>query len=111
MKITVAELKRYSKIDKAIIHSLDMCLYQASVIVESNEYYLADKHGKLLRSFNILDMQAMLATLPISHTVLRQQSAYDEMVGQPIRTASNAIEVPLGNADFAVVNKASKTLH
>jgi len=28
---------------------------------------------------------------------LRQQSAYDEMINQPMRQGSNMLEVPLGN--------------
>lgn len=111
MKITMRELRKHKAIEKVIIHSLDMCLYQASAIVEGKEYYLADKQGKLLRSFNILEFQAMFQGLPVGNVVLRQQSAYDEMVGQPIRQQSNAIEVPLGNADFAAANAASKSLH
>lgn len=107
----MAELRRFKVIDKAIIHSLDMCLYQASVIVEGAEYYVADKNGKLVRSFNILDLQAMLAQLPVANIVLRQQSAYDEMIAQPVREQANTIELPLGNADLASANHQRTKLH
>jgi hypothetical protein len=95
MRITIGQLRQQVHIEKIIIHSLDLCLYQASALVNGVERMVTDKHGKLLRSFNLLEMQALLETLPAAHVVLRQQSAYDEMVGQPARTDANTLEIPL----------------
>ncbi|GAA5317284.1 MAG: hypothetical protein AseanaTS_24890 [Candidatus Pelagadaptatus aseana] len=97
MQIAVETLRHWPKIDKVIIHSLDLCLYQASVAVEDIEMLVTDSRGKPLRKFNILEMQAVFRGLPIGEMVLRQQSAYDEMVGQPVRAESNTLEVPLGD--------------
>ncbi len=41
------------------------------------------------------EIQAMLESLPIKHLWLRHQSAYDEMVGQVVRTSSNHLQVKL----------------
>lgn len=97
MQIAVETLKHWPSIDKVIIHSLDLCLYQASVAVEDIEMLVTDSRGKPLRKFNILEMQEVFRGLPIQSMVLRQQSAYDEMVGQPMREGDNTMEVPLGD--------------
>ncbi|ASP38682.1 hypothetical protein CHH28_08315 [Bacterioplanes sanyensis] len=97
MAISMNEVRRCTRIDKVIIHSLDLCLYQVSVVVDGNEQYVTDNKGKLLRSFNILNLQTLFEGLPVTQMVLRQQSAYDEMVGQPDREHSNAMEVPLSH--------------
>jgi hypothetical protein len=39
-----------------------------------------------------------LQLLPVSSLVLRQFSAYDEMVGQPPRAEDNLLEIPLSTA-------------
>ncbi len=96
MKVLLNELNRYEFIEKVIIHSIDGSLYQASLIIQGEEKYLADSDGKLLRYRNKLDFQVLLKDLPIASVVLRQQSAYDEMVGQPVREDGNTLEVPLG---------------
>lgn len=98
MKVLLNELHRYKLIEKAIIHSIDVALYQASLVIDGEEKYLADHEGKLLRYRNKLDFQALFKNLPIAAVVLRQQSAYDEMVGQPLRDGDNILEVPLGNS-------------
>lgn len=89
-------------IDKIVIHSLDLMLYQASAIVEGDEYYVTDDNGKLLRSHNLLEMQVKFEGMNFQQMVLRQQSAYDEMVGQPVRQQANALEVPIGNMNLAI---------
>ncbi|GGY48658.1 hypothetical protein GCM10011297_22100 [Bacterioplanes sanyensis] len=97
MSITMNQVRQLSQIDKVVIHSLDLCLYQVSVWVNGEEQYVTDSKGKLLRSFNLLNLQTLFEGLPVTQMVLRQQSAYDEMVGQPSREHSNALEVPLSN--------------
>lgn len=101
MTVCISELENKQNIEKIIIHSLDNSLYQASVITNGEEQYITDNDGKLLRSFNILNFQSMFKKFSIANIVLRHQSAYDEMIAQPLRTDSNAIEIPVGNADFA----------
>lgn len=104
MTISLKTLKQQPEIKKVIIHSLDCSLYQVSVLIEGQELYVTDQQGKLLRSNNKLSLQALFEGLPYRTMVLRQQSAYDEMVGQPLREADNFLEVPLGNAAMGVMD-------
>jgi hypothetical protein len=96
MTISLHELQKLPRIETLVIHSLDLMLYQVSVELEGVEHYVTDNQGKLLRSHNLLSIQALFEGWPIDSMRLRQQSAYDEMIGQPIRD-SNQLEVPLGN--------------
>ena len=101
MTISLRQLKKRKTLDKVIIHSLDLCLYQASVLVEDEEQFVTDNNGKLLRSHNVLAFQAMFEPFVVKAFVMRHQSAYDEMVGQPLRQGSNVLEVPFGNNRLA----------
>jgi hypothetical protein len=42
-------------------------------------------------------MREKLSTLPTSSVVLSHQSAYDEMINQPIKQGNNTLKVPLSN--------------
>ncbi|MCL2917295.1 DUF6482 family protein [Shewanella litorisediminis] len=95
MTIRYSSLKALPYIDKACIHSLDMSLYQLSVEIDGDEFYVTDDDDRMLRSLNLCQMQALLENLPVRATVLRQESAYDEMVGQAVRHGDNAMEIPL----------------
>jgi hypothetical protein len=112
MRITIEQLKKTYFIDKAIIHSADLSLYFLSVELDGQEYVVVDKTGRALRSHNKLDLQQVLQMVSVNQVVLRHSSAYDEMVGQPVRVLSNQLEVPLGNADMGFRNpNANKPLH
>jgi len=41
----------------------------------------------------------MLSSMPVASITMRHESAYDEMVGQPARQASNALEIGLKPLD------------
>jgi len=95
--MTVKQLRQLPRIDKLVIHAIDLSLYQASVHVDGTEHYILDHQGRYLRSYNIVSLQAVFEGLAIGKQVLRHQSCYDEMVGQPARDGSNVLEVPLGD--------------
>lgn len=101
--ISMPALRKVAEIDKIIIHSLDQMLYQVSVMLAGQEYFVVDKQSKLIRSHNILSIQALFDGLNCKSMVLRQQSAYDEMVGQPPK-GDNTLEVPLGNQGLGSAN-------
>ena len=105
MTISLKTLQQQSEIEKVIIHSLDCALYQVSAVIEGQELYLTDRQGTLLRSHNKLSRQAWFEGLPVRQMVLRQQSAYDEMVGQPLRQEDNFMEVPIGNGAMGVMDR------
>ncbi len=97
MKMPLAKLKKYFVVDKLIYHSVDLSLYMVSAMVEGEEYYIADNSGNFLKSHKLIELQKALAKVKATETVLHHTSPYDEMVGGPDKTNSNALEVPLGD--------------
>ncbi|WP_245582697.1 DUF6482 family protein [Oceanobacter kriegii] len=95
--LTVKQLRQIPRIDKLVIHAIDLSLYQVSVHVDGTEHFILDHQGRYLRSYNIVSLQAVFEGMAIGKQVLRHQSCYDEMVGQPSREGSNVMEVPLGD--------------
>ena len=95
MTVPLAKLKKYFSIKKLIYHSVDLSLYQVSVIVEGKEQYVTDENGKFLRSTSLMELQKIMIDVSSRETVLRQTSAYDEMIGGPEKISSNMLEVPL----------------
>lgn len=95
MKLSLQALHELQPIEKVVVHSMDCALYQASVIKDGEECFITDKDGKFLRSRSVLEMQAYFRDLDVREMVLRHTTAYDEMIGQPLRSGDNALEVPL----------------
>ncbi len=95
MSMPLSKLEQFFYFDKLVIHSLDLALYQVSVVVDGKEHFVTDDKGKFLRSHSILELQKQCRNLKANKQVLRQQSAYDEMVGQPSRNNTNELEVLL----------------
>lgn len=100
MHITLTELQHTAHVDKAIINSTERCLYYLTVEVSGREYQVVDKRGRLLSARNKLDLQQVAKTIAARHIVLRHESAYDEMVGQPVASQGNRLEVSLGGLEF-----------
>ncbi len=94
------ELKKISVVDKVKLHSLESNLYQLSIVIDGQEEYIKTDQGRFLTSHNKLELQALFKDKAVGSMVLCHQSAYDEMVGQPIGRG-NAMEVPLGNTDLS----------
>ncbi len=90
-----SELEKVNVIEKVKIHSLMPNLYQVSVIIAGEEFYLEDSKGRHISRPNKIELQQMFEGMNVGQTVLCHQSAYDEMVGQPMGTG-NVLEVPLG---------------
>ena len=97
MGIRISDLKKRGRVAKVAIRSMDLSLYQAEVEVDGVRQLITDSKDKPLRSFNLPDMKRELAPLDIEELVLVHESAYDEMIGQPGREGSNALEVPLSD--------------
>ena len=95
MKVSLQALQQRQPLEKVVVHSLDCSLYQVSVIDDGAELFVTDSGGRLLRTRSLLDMQAHFRELNVQSMVLRQVSAYDEMIGQPLRSEGNQLEVPL----------------
>ncbi len=95
MKVRFSELARYRHIEKVIIHSLDQALYCIAIEHDGEQRHLVDDDGSLFKRHNLMLIRELLEPLHIGELVLRQQSAYDEMVGQPLRQGDNTLEVRL----------------
>lgn len=97
MAIKLSTLNKYFVLDKLIFHSIDLSLYQLSAIIEGEEHYVSDESGALLRAFNLVELQKLAAKVNARETVLRHNSAYDEMIGGPEKIGQNTLEVPLSD--------------
>ncbi len=100
MKYLFSELE-FHKIEKLVICSLELALYQAFVVIDGEEHAVWENTKKILRTRNLIQMREKFAPFKIDSTVLRHESPYDEMVGQPVGDC-NRMEVPLGANPYAV---------
>ena len=57
MSMPLSKLEKFFYIDKLVIHSLDLALYQVSVLVDGEEHFVTDDKGKFLRAHSILELQ------------------------------------------------------
>ncbi|MBJ7552996.1 DUF6482 family protein [Marinomonas spartinae] len=99
--MTLDEISQVAMFDKVKIHSLESNLYQVSVVLDGEEVFVMNDKGRCLTSHNKLDLQSLFKDKQVAKMVLIHQSAYDEMVGQPVREGSNVLEVSLGNPNLS----------
>ena len=98
VKLKLKEIRQKSGIDRFIIESVDLSLYIAFVQLDGVEHLIADNTGKPLKTTNLLSMQRQIKQFGQVESVLRQRSAYDEMVGRPSQVAAdNTMEISLGS--------------
>lgn len=95
MKITLSALKQRGSLRKLAIRSTDLSLYLAEIELDGIRHLVCDDDERPLRTANLVSMREKLAVLEVEQLVLVQESAYDEMIGQPLREGSNRLEVPL----------------
>ncbi|QFU06223.1 hypothetical protein FIU82_14635 [Pseudoalteromonas sp. THAF3] len=100
MGIDFTNLQHHQPIQKVVIHSLDMALYQVSVVINNIEYYVKDPRGEILKAISPLHIQKLFDDIAYHAMVLRHSSAYDEMCGQPTRQQDNTLEVPYGKNGY-----------
>lgn len=90
---------RNPTVDVLRLRSLDPALYRVEVDVAGTTLVVVDDAGHPLRFRSALDAKRGFRGLDVRRAVLVQQSAYDEMVGQPVRSGSNALEVGIALPD------------
>ena len=95
MKMSFSEFSVLDVAVPVIIHSLDQALYQVTVEREGREYLLVENNERTFRRHSLHELREALRNMPIASLVLRQRSAYDEMIGQVPREAENTLEIPL----------------
>ncbi|KNC68408.1 DUF6482 family protein [Pseudoalteromonas ardens] len=101
MKIFYKDLAA-KKIDKLVISSLDLALYQAIVIIKGTEHIVWKNEKTTLLTRNLTEMREYFEQFDINEITLRQESAYDEMIGSEPKKNSNRLEVPLGKSPYAL---------
>ena len=101
MALTIKEFTRLAQPARVIIHSLDRALYQVTVVIDGQEQLLIVDSGRPFRSHNLQHVRETLQVMPVASITLRQQSAYDEMIGQPAREEENTLELPVSPLDAA----------
>ena len=97
MGIALKALSKATQLEKIVIESVDLSLYIASAVIAGEEQLITDKAGKPLRTHNLLSMQRQLKGVSDCELVLRQRSAYDEMVGHQYAHTDNTMERSLGD--------------
>lgn len=95
MKITLDEFFLWRAELPVVINSVDMVGYQASVIIDGERHRLVLANGKPLRKKNLMAMREVLKAMPVASIILEHQSAYDEMINQPLRQVSNTLRLPV----------------
>ena len=95
-KKPLSQLEQYFYIDKLIVLSIDLSLYQVAVLIDGEEFLICDDNGTLLRAHCIVDIQKLCRNLTVNQQVLRQNTAYDEMIGGPVK-GDDLLEVPLAD--------------
>lgn len=94
-KVKVSDLVNFQPIEKITIHSLDLALYQAFITVNNKEKLIYGNNDRPLRSHNLTALRKQLNHLSIKEMELKQQSAYDEMIGVANEKTDNTLCVPL----------------
>ena len=95
MRIRLKDLLQMGGEYDLTIRSLELALYQAEVSLAGGERLLCDDAGKPLRFRTLQAAREALAPLTASSLQLVHQSAYDEMIGQPLKQEGNTMAVPL----------------
>ena len=96
MGIQFSELKKHQPLQKVVVHSLEMALYQVSVVINNVEYYVQESNGEFVKALSPLHIQKRFEDIAYAQMMLRHTSAYDEMCGQPEKISSICSKCPLG---------------
>ena len=98
MKVALEELFNADRSARGVVHSIEGSIYQLSVIIAGREMRVVESDGKAFKRRSIQEVREVLRTSCVERLVLRQESAYDEMIGQDVRQQNNALEVQLAPA-------------
>jgi hypothetical protein len=95
VKITFQDFAGLAEPVHVVVHSLDQALYQVTLEVDGKQLLLVEDDGRTFRRHSLQQVREALHRLPVASLRLRHESAYDEMIGQPLREGTNALEVTL----------------
>ena len=105
MKLSFRDVLSRGEPVVAVVQSLEQALYQVMVVADGQEWLLTENDGKTFRRNSLSAVREALQMLPLSALSLRQQSPYDEMVGQPLRLLDYTLEVPLSLDGYPPVTR------
>lgn len=95
MSLTLTEFSALQRPVAVTIHSLEGSLYCLTARIDGKDTLLLEDSGKAYRSRKLPHIRELLDSLPVASLTLRQESAYDEMVGQPAKAAGQRLEINL----------------
>ncbi len=98
MKLLFTELAQLQPIKRAIIVSLDMSIYQLMVTTGRGDKLVWESAEQPLTARSIGALRKRLEHLAIDAVALRHDSAFDEMIGQPLQ-GSNTLDITLAAGD------------
>lgn len=94
--ITVDELLTLSRADKLIVYSLERMIYQASLVLDKQCYWIADASGQPLRFQHTDAIRELMQDIELATAVIHLPTTFDEMIGRPQQQAYTPCEIPLG---------------
>ena len=98
--ITLRQLQQLDpRIDVLRLRSHDHALYLVELVIGDTLYLVKNDRGAVLTFRSALGAKKPFKGLKILRAELVQESAYDEMIGQPLRTHSNALTVNIALPD------------
>lgn len=65
MTMPLSKLEKFFYIDKLVVHSIDLSLYQASVVIDDEEYYITNEKGDYIRAISVLEIQKICRKLKV----------------------------------------------
>jgi hypothetical protein len=96
-------LQHLHKIRPAIallrLRSFDPDLYLVELVIADRTYVVKDEQGRTLSFRSMLAAKKPFKGLTITRAEMVQESAYDEMVGQPLRQDRNTLQVNISLPD------------
>lgn len=93
--LLTTDLEQLQSIKKVIVHAVAPMLYLVTIETELGEILLYDETHQPYRAQNLETIKEMLDAVDVEAMTLRQQSAFDEMIGHPEKDAANTLEVVL----------------
>ena len=95
MNVSLGDLFISKNAAEGVVHSIEGSIYQLSVNIAGKEMRVVEGDGKAFKRRSIEEVKEALRGTCVASLVLRQQSAYDEMVGQSVRQQDNTLQVHL----------------
>ena len=75
MGMKFSELKRHEPLQKVVAHSLEMALYQVSVIINNVEYYVTEENGEFVKEVNFSEEQSNKDNVVIGNKLIFKDCA------------------------------------